>query len=85
MAQWNITMKNIAVDPTTATVQEGITYPTTDVFNSSISEIKVPTGGLYRLQNGAFQLKHSVYPTFHTLSISGEPGAETIDVGPGEA
>jgi hypothetical protein len=85
MAQWNVTMKNIAVDPTTATAVEGITHPTTGVFNSVISEIKTPTGGLYRLKNGAFQLKHSTYPTFHTLSISGEPGSETIDIGPGEA
>lgn len=84
MAQWNVTMKNIAVDPTTATAVEGITHPTTDVFNSAVSEIKTPTGGLYRLKNGAFQLKHSTYPTFHTLSISGEPGSETIDIGPGE-
>jgi hypothetical protein len=85
MAQWNVTMKNIAVDPTTATAVDGITHPTTEVVNSMISEIKTPTGGIYRLQNGAFQLKHSTLSTFHTLSISGDPGAETIDVGPGEA
>jgi hypothetical protein len=85
MAQWNITMKNIAVDPTTATVQEGITYPTTEVFNSSISEIKTPTGGIYRLQNGALQLWNATQSKWHTLSISGAAGEETLDIGPGEA
>ena len=84
MAQWNITMKNIAVDPTTATAQEGITFPTTEVMNSLINEIKTPTGGLYRLRNGALQLKNSTTSKFHTLSISGAAGEETLDIGPGE-
>jgi hypothetical protein len=85
MAQWNVTMKNIAVDPTTATAQEGITYPTTDVFSSAINEIKTPTGGLYRLQNGALQLWNATQSKWHTLSISGAAGEETLDIGPGEA
>jgi hypothetical protein len=84
MAQWNITMKNIAVDPTTATAVEGITHPTTDVFNSAIAEMKVPTGGIYRLQNGALQLWNATQSKWHTLSISGAAGEETIDIGPGE-
>ena len=84
MAQWNITMKNVAVDPTTATVQEGITFPTTEVFNSTISEIKTPTGGIYRLQNGALQLWNATQSKWHTLSISGAAGGETLDIGPGE-
>jgi hypothetical protein len=84
MAQWNITMKNIAVDPTTATAQEGITYPTTDVFNSAITEVKTPTGGIYRLQNGALQLWNATQSKWRTLSISGAAGEETLDIGPGE-
>lgn len=84
MAQWNVTMKNIAVDPTTATAVEGITHPTTDVFNSAINEIKTPTGGLYRLHNGALQLWNATQSKWHTLSISGTVDAETLDIGPGE-
>jgi hypothetical protein len=84
MAQWNVTMKNIAVDPTAATAVEGITYPTTDVFNSAISEIKSPTGGIYRLHNGVLQLWNATQSKWHTLSISGASGSETIDIGPGE-
>jgi hypothetical protein len=84
MAQWNITMKNIAVDPTTATAVDGITYPTTDVFNSAITQIKTPTGGLYRLHNGALQLWNATQSKWHTLSISGVADAETLGIGPGE-
>lgn len=84
MAQWNILMKNIAVDPTTATAVEGITHPTTEVFNSAISEVKSPTSGLYRLHNGALQLWNATQNKWHTVSISGTAGAETWDVGPGE-
>ncbi len=84
MAQWNVIMKNIAVDPTTATAVDGITFPTTAVFNSAISEIKTPTGGLYRMHNGAFQLWNATQSKWHTLSISGAAGEETLDIGPGE-
>lgn len=85
MAQWTVTMKNVAVDPTTATAQEGIVFPTTDVMNSLINEIKVPTGGLYRLQNGALQIKNSTTGLFQTITMSGAAGSETMDYGPGEA
>lgn len=84
MAQWNVTMRNIAVDPTTATATEGITFPTTDVFNSAISGITTPTGGLYRLRNGALQLWNATQSKWHTLSVSGVAGSETLDLGPGE-
>jgi hypothetical protein len=84
IAQWNVTMRNIAVDPTTATATEGITFPTTDVFNATISGITTPTGGLYRLRNGALQLWNATQNKWHTLSVSGVAGSETLDLGPGE-
>ena len=84
MAQWNIAMKNVAVDPTTATAVEGITHPTTDVFNTAISGITTPTGGLYRLRNGALQLWNATQNKWHTVSVSGVAGSETLDLGPGE-
>jgi hypothetical protein len=84
MAQWNVTMKNIAVDPTTATAVEGITHPTTEVFNSAISEVKSPTSGLYRLHNGALQLWNATQSKWHTVSITGAAGEETWSIGPGE-
>ena len=84
MGAWDIIMKNIAVDPTTAVEIEGITYPTMDIFNSSITSLTTPTGGLYRFQNGALQIKNSTTGKFHTISLSGEAGAETMDYGPGE-
>jgi hypothetical protein len=84
MAQWNITMKNIAVDPTTATAVEGITHPTTEVVNTMIDEIKTPTGGLMRMRNGALQLKNSTTGKWQTITMSGVAGAETMDYGPQE-
>jgi len=84
MAAWDLTMNNIAVDPTTATAVAGITYPTTTVFVSAINQILTPTNGLYRIQNGALQLKNSTTGKFQTVSLSGASGSETIDYGPGE-
>ena len=84
MAQWEVKMKNIAVDPTTAIPQEGITYPTMDVYNADLGQIKTPTGGLYRLKNGALQLYNAEQAKFHTVSVAGAAGSELISIGPGE-
>jgi hypothetical protein len=56
MAQWNITMKNIAVDPTTAKPVEGITHLTTDAAAASY----VPQWGdqaRWRWKNGLWQYR----------------------------
>jgi len=85
MAQWDVTVKNIAVDPTTATAVEGITHPTMDVLIAALANITDPEGGLYRIKNGAIQLKNSTTGLFQTVSLSGTAGSETQDYGPGEA
>jgi hypothetical protein len=84
MAQWDVLVKNIAVDPTVATSVAGITHPTTTVFNSAISGLRTPVGGLYRIQNGAIQIKNSTTGKFQTISLSGAEGSETMDYGPGK-
>ena len=84
MAHWDVSMRNVAVDPTTATTVEGISYPTMDLYNADLTQIKTPTGGIYRLNNGAFQLWNPDQNKFHTISVSGAAGSETVEVGPGE-
>lgn len=84
IAQWPTTVNNIAVDPTTATPVEGITYPTMDVMLAALANITSPVGGLYRLRNGAFQLKNSTTGKFQTVTTSGAAGSETSDYGPQE-
>ena len=84
IAQWPATVNNIAVDPTTATPVTGITYPTTDVLVSMFNQLTNPTGGLYRIKNGAVQLKNSTTGLFQTIALSGASGSETEDFGPGE-
>lgn len=84
MAQWKVLMKNIAVDPTTATELEAITYPTMDVLNAAIANITDPVDGLYRIRNGAFQLKNTTTNKFQTATTSGTAGTETMDYGPQE-
>lgn len=85
VAKWDLTMHRVAVDPVTASAVPGITHITSDVLTAVLADLKAPSSGLYRIRNGALQLKHSSYATFHTLSISGEPGSETLDIGPGES
>jgi hypothetical protein len=84
---WPVWVNKVFVDPTTAVAVEGVTHITTDVFSSALSEIKTPTSGLYRLKNGALQLKNADQPAtpWHTLSISGAAGSEALNIGPGEA
>ena len=84
MAQWDVLVKNIAVDPTSATAVEGVTHPTMDVLLAALSNITDPVGGLYRIRNGAFQLKNTTTGEFQTTSLSGAAGSETQDYGPGE-
>jgi hypothetical protein len=84
MAQWDINMKNVAVDPTTALAQDGISFLTMDLYNADMAQLKAPTSGLYRIQNGALQIWNADQSKYHTISISGAAGSETMDIGPGE-
>jgi hypothetical protein len=84
IAQFPAVVNNVAVDPTTATAVEGITYPTTDVLIAAIRNITDPVGGLYRIRNGAVQLKNVTTGKFQTNTNSGAAGAETTDYGPQE-
>jgi hypothetical protein len=47
MAQWNVTMKNIAVDPTTAIPSPGITFDTVDRADSTYQKMKTDGGELW--------------------------------------
>lgn len=84
MAHWDITVRNVAIDPTTAIAQDGISFTTMDLHNADITQIKTPTGGIYRLQNGALQLWNSTQSKWHTVSVAGAVGSELMAVGPGE-
>lgn len=85
LGHWDITMHNVAVDPTTAVEQDGIAFATVDLLNSDVTDIKTPTGGLYRIRNGALQIKNSTTGKYSTVSLSGEDESETMDYGPGES
>ena len=84
MAHWDVNVRNVAVDPITALAVEGISHPTMDLYNTDMAQLKVPTEGLYRLQNGALQIKNSTTGKFQTVSLSGAEGSETMDYGPQE-
>lgn len=84
LGHWDITMRNVAVDPTTALEQEGISFATVDLVNADIAELKTPTGGIYRVHNGALQLWNPDQSKWHTVGIKGGAGAEFISYGPGE-
>lgn len=84
LGHWDIIMRNVAVDPTTAVEQEGISFATVDLLNNDVTQIKTPTGGIYRLRNGALQLWNATQSKWHTISVSGVAELEQINVGPGE-
>jgi len=81
---WPIYVNKVHVDPTTAVAVASVSHITADVFNSAMSELKVPTGGLMRQQNGALQLKNVTTGKFQTLWLTGAVGAETLNYGPHE-
>ena len=85
LAQWALTVNNVAVDPTTAIVPDGISFATADALQADYTQITTPTNGLYRIKNGATQLWNPTQSKFHTLTISGAAGVETINFGVGEA
>lgn len=85
IAQFPVTVYNIAVDPTTAVPVEGLTFVTSDAMIAAINNITSPTGGLYRLRNGAWQLKNQTTGKFRTIFLTGDGGTtDTITYGPEE-
>jgi hypothetical protein len=50
----------------------------------AITNILVPTVGNFRVKNGSLQLYNQDTTMFHTISLTGAAGSETIGIGAGE-
>ncbi len=84
IAQWQLIVNNIAVDPTTAVAQDGITFVQSDMYEADRAQLMAPTGGLYRIRNGALQLKNATTNKYQTAYLTGAEGSEQMAFGPGE-
>jgi len=88
MAHWDVVVRNVAVDPTTATAVEGVSFPTMDLYNADLAQLRQPTGGLYRLRNAAgesvLQLWNPTISKWQTVTLTGAVGVEQLAVGIGE-
>jgi hypothetical protein len=67
------------------TVLADVSYVTPAMLLAAETGIKTPTGGLYRIKNGALQIYNPTQSKYHTLSLTGAAGSETLSIGAGEA
>lgn len=84
IAQWQLQIGKVFIDPTTARPVEGITHASLSAVEAIASNITAPDGGLYRLKNGALQLWNADQSKWHGLAIAGAAGQEHLIIGAGE-
>lgn len=84
VAQWTAVVNNIAVDPTTAVAQDGISFVQLDMYNADRNELMHPTGGYYSLRNAIARLKNTTIGKYQTIHLEGPENAPQIVYGLGE-
>ena len=71
LAEWQIVLHGVAVDITTAVPVEGVSFVQSSLYESDRTQLLTPTGGLYRIKNGAIQLKNTTTGKFRTMYLVG--------------
>lgn len=85
LAKWTVTLGNVAVDPTTATAQAGVSFATTDLLAADLAVLRAPFQGAYRLTTGGLlELWNATQSKYQAVTLTGAVGAETVVFSQGE-
>jgi hypothetical protein len=87
LAHWGITVRNVAVDPTTATVQQGISYVTADALTAVLDQYlkKHEDGAAVRYHAGHFYHRNPDDSLWYPESVRTIGGEITRNLGEGES
>jgi len=80
MAHWDVTMRNVAVDPTSPTVEPGIQYDTVDRADSTYQKMKTDMGEIWFKEGKQPLLFCVATGKYHRLALDQQQGAVILTI-----
>jgi hypothetical protein len=80
MAHWDITMRNVAVDPTSATPEPGILYDTIDRADSTYQKMKTDMGEVWFKDGKQLYLYCVATGKYHRATLDSQQGAVILTI-----